>query len=251
MKKLLSILLISMFSLNMAVAHGIIKRSAPIVKDAPKQNKSAQPARKQSSSTVSKPKTGNHNGYEYVDLGLSVKWATCNVGASKPWEAGDYYAWGETETKSEYSWKTYKYCKGTDTSMTKYCKDSEYGTVDNKTQLDPQDDVAHVKWGGSWHMPTKAEQDELREKCKWNWTIQNGVKGYKVTSKKNGNFIFLPAAGGRDDSSFGSVGSWGYYWSSSLDEDVSGYAYYLDFDSGGVNCLNCRCDGRSVRPVCP
>lgn len=251
MKKLLSILLISMFSLNMAMAQGIIKKPTPTVKTTPKQNKTAQPARKKSPSTVSKPKTGNHNGYEYVDLGLSVKWATCNVGASKPWEYGDYYAWGETETKSDYSWKTYKYCRGTDTSMTKYCKDSKYGTVDNKTQLDPEDDVAHVKWGGSWRMPTKAERDELVDKCEWSWTTQSGVNGYKVTSKKNGNSIFLPAAGYRGGSSH-LAGSYGFYWSSSLYGSYSGNAYGLYFNSSDVRRdISNRCCGRSVRAVCP
>ncbi len=192
---------------------------------------------------------GNH---EYVDLGLSVKWATCNVGASKPWEYGDYYAWGETETKSDYSWETYKYCKGTYVSITKYCKDSKYGTVDNKTQLDPQDDVAHVKWGGSWRMPTMAEQDELVDKCIWSWTTQNGVKGYKVTSTKNGNSVFLPAAGYRYDSSLYDAGSYGYYWSSSLGEYRSDYARYVSFKSSGVSRSGSRrYYGRSVRPVCP
>ncbi len=241
-----------MFSMNMAMAQGIIKKPTPTVKTTPKQNKTAQPVRKQSPSTVSKPKTGNHNGYEYVDLGLSVKWATCNVGASKPWEYGDYYAWGETETKSDYSWETYKYCKGTKTSMTKYCKDSKYGTVDNKTLLDPEDDVAHVKWGGSWRMPTMAEQDELFDKCKWSWTTQNGVKGYKVTSKKNGNSIFLPAAGYRNGSSLNDAGAYGYYWSSSLYSGYSNYAYRLYFYSGSVDWNSYyRYYGQSVRPVCP
>ena len=130
--------------------------------------------------------------HEYVDLGLSVKWATCNMGASSPEEYGDYYAWGETETKSTYDWNTYKWCKGSENTLTKYCTDSDYGTVDNKTVLDPEDDVAHVKWGGNWRMPTDAEIEELRENCIWKWTTQNGKNGYKVTSKKNGNSIFLP-----------------------------------------------------------
>ena len=92
-----------------------------------------------------------HNGHEYVDLGLpsGTKWATCNVGASSPEDYGEYYAWGETETKSTYDWRTYKWCKGSNDTMTKYCTSSSSGTVDNKTVLDPEDDVAHVKWGGS------------------------------------------------------------------------------------------------------
>ena len=195
---------------------------------------------------------GDYNGHEYVDLGLSVKWATCNVGASSPEDYGDYYAWGETETKSTYDWSTYKWCKGSYNTMTKYCTDSYYGTVDNKTVLDPEDDVAHVKWGGSWRMPTVADQDELREKCTWTWTTQNGKKGYKVTSKSNGKSIFLPAAGYRLNSSLNNAGTSGYYWSASLDESSPYYAWYVDFGSSNVSRYDFyRCYGRSVRPVCP
>ena len=133
-----------------------------------------------------------------IDLGLpsGIKWASCNVGATEPWEYGGYYAWGETEEKSNYDTSTYKYCNGSYFSMTKYCTSSSFGTVDNKTTLEPGDDVAHVKWGGSWRMPTKAEQDELRNNCTWTWTTLNGVDGYRVTGP-NGNSIFLPAAGFR------------------------------------------------------
>ena len=195
-----------------------------------------------------------NNVHEYVDLGLSVKWATCNVGADNPEDYGDYYAWGETETKSTYDWSTYKWCNGSSTTMTKYCTSSSYGTVDNKTTLDPEDDVAHVKWGGDWRMPTKAEQDELRDtnNCTWTWTTQGGKNGYKVTSKKNGNSIFLPASGYRYDSSLYNAGSSGDYWSSSLDTSSSDIAYYLYFNSSGVNSygLN-RYYGFAVRPVCP
>ena len=191
------------------------------------------------------------NGHEYVDLGLSVKWATCNVGASKPEEYGDYFAWGETTPKSTYDWSTYKYCNGSFDSLTKYNNKSSYGTVDNKTTLELSDDAARANWGGSWRMPTKAEQDELREKCTWTWTTQNGVSGYKVTSKINGNSIFLPAAGCRLDSSLYGAGSYGYYWSSSLNASRSSGAYGLYFSSGGVgwNSYN-RNYGQPVRPVC-
>ncbi len=200
------------------------------------------------------PDNDPYNGHEYVDLGLSVKWATCNVGATSPEEYGDYFAWGETTPKTTYDWSTYKYCNGTWNTMTKYCIDSEYGTVDNKTVLELTDDAAHVNWGGSWRMPTKAEQDELRNtnNCTWTWTKQNGVNGYKVTSKKNGNSIFLPAAGYRYDSDLNRSGSYGSYWSSSLDASGSSYAYYLYFNSSGVDWnYSYRCVGHSVRPVCP
>ena len=113
--------------------------------------------------------TGSHNGHDWVDLGLpsGLKWAVCNVGADSPEGYGFYFAWGETETKSRYSWNTYKWCNGSYYTQTKYCTNSSYGTVDNKTTLDLSDDAARANWGGSWRMPTKAEQDELRNNCTW------------------------------------------------------------------------------------
>ena len=188
--------------------------------------------------------------HEYVDLGLSVKWATCNVGANAPEEYGDYFAWGETTTKSTYNWSTYKYGNGSSSTLTKYNTSGIYGSVDNKTQLELSDDAAAVNWGGNWRMPTDAEQDELCNNCTWTWTTQNGVNGYKVTSKKNGNSIFLPAAGRRADSSLKYAGSNGYYWSSSLDADYPGRAYELSFDYDNVVWFSSsRGYGRSVRPV--
>ena len=195
----------------------------------------------------------NINGHEYVDLGLpsGLKWATCNVGANSPEEYGGYYAWGETEEKSSYGWSTYKWCNGSYNTMTKYCTDRYDGTVDNKTVLDPGDDVAHVKWGGNWRMPTKAEQDELRNKCSWTWTAQNGVNGYRVTGP-NGNSIFLPAVGWRSGTGVYIRGYDGYYWSSSLNSNVSSDAYILYFyDDSYLNEANngLRYYGFSVRPV--
>ena len=190
------------------------------------------------------------NVYEAVDLGLSVKWATCNVGATKPEEYGGYYAWGETEEKDFYDWSTYKWCNGGYDTMTKYCIYSDNGTVDNKTVLDPEDDVVHVKWGGSWRMPTRAEQDELCANCTWTWTTQNGVNGYKVTSKTNGNSIFLPAAGLCDGTTLRYSGSNCYYWLSSLFDGSSRLAYYLDFSSGDYDWYGSyRYYGFTVRPV--
>ncbi len=195
-----------------------------------------------------------NNGHEYVDLGLSVKWATCNVGATKPEEYGDYFAWGETQPRDyyDYDWSTYKWCNGSHNTQTKYCTDSYYGTVDNKTQLELSDDAARANWGGSWRMPTKAEQDELRKNCTWTWTTQNGVKGYKVTSS-NGNSIFLPAAGYRNSSGLNYAVSSGYYWSSSLDTDIPYTAYNLHFGSSHADLTSDRSRfcGLSVRPVCP
>lgn len=192
---------------------------------------------------------GKINGHEYVDLGLpsGLKWATCNVGAKNPWEYGGYYAWGETEEKSDYSCSTYKLCNGSYDNMTKYCTSSSYGTVDYKAVLDPEDDVAHVKWGGTWRMPTKAEQDELRNNCTGTWTTLNGVNGYKVTGP-NGNSIFLPAASGRCGTETGD--SNGSYWSSLLYSDNSSNAYFLYFDSCYYLWGNdYRYYGGSVRPV--
>ena len=199
----------------------------------------------------STPNDGAKNGHAYVDLGLSVKWATCNVGAKYPDEYGDYFAWGEVEPKTEYNWSTYKWCNGSYDTQTKYCTNSSYGTVDNKTVLDAEDDAAAVNWGGAWRMPTKAEQDELRNNCTWTLTTQNGVNGYKVTSKSNGNSIFLPAAGYRYVSSLLYAGSNGYYWSSSLYTGGPNDACGLGFSSDGVGWgSGGRYDGQSVRPVC-
>ena len=134
--------------------------------------------------------------------------------------------------------------------MTKYCRDDYYGTVDNKTTLEPEDDVAHVKWGGSWRMPTLDEQKELLNNCTWTWATFNGVDGYNVTGP-NGNSIFLPGAGYRYGTSLYNSGSNGYYWSSSLYDGNSNRACYLVFYGSNYDWnYNVRCQGYSVRPVC-
>lgn len=194
------------------------------------------------------------NGHEYVDLGLpsGTKWATCNVGASKPEEYGGYYAWGETEEKSNYGWSTYKWCDGDLYSLTKYCTSSSYGTVDYKTVLDPEDDVAHVKWGGTWRMPTIVEIKELQNECTWRSGNHRGVNGYLVTGP-NGKSIFLPAASYRSGEEVLSRGTEGLYWSSSLDidnRDYRDFAFYLYFDRNSYDrSFNWRVNGLSVRPV--
>lgn len=180
--------------------------------------------------------SGSINGYKYIDLGLpsGLKWATCNVGAISPEDYGDYYAWGETETKSEY------------TSVN--C--STYGVQMNDISGNSRYDVARKKWGGSWRMPTRTEIEELIENCNWTWTAQEGKKGHNVTGP-NGNSIFLPAAGCRRyGSSPGLAGKDGYYWSSTPIESNSYRAYYLDFDIAdqSVGWYD-RSYGRSVRPV--
>lgn len=199
---------------------------------------------------------------EAVDLGLSVKWATFNVGATKPEEYGDYFAWGETESKEDYSWETYKFRTSGDSydnvKFSKYNTDSSRGVVDNNTVLDLEDDVAHVKWGGNWRMPTLAEQQELLDNCTWEWTNNyngTGVSGRKVTSNKAGytdKSIFLPAAGFTDGKDFSDTRTGGYYWSSSLGTGHSYNANHIHFYIG--DCFysaSRRSCGRSVRPVCP
>ncbi|MCR5139410.1 MAG: hypothetical protein K6B45_04520 [Bacteroidaceae bacterium] len=196
---------------------------------------------------------GEFNGHAYVDLGLpsGILWATCNVGANNPEDYGDYLAWGETTTKTTYDWSSYKWCNGSNTSLTKYNTKSSYGTVDNKTVLDLEDDAAHVNWGGSWRMPTDDEWTELRNNCTWTWTSQGGHNGDKVTSKSNGNSIFLPAAGYRWDSSLSGAGEYGYYLSSSLNADYPFRPLNAYFYSGNVGASDGRRDcGDSVRPVC-
>lgn len=200
---------------------------------------------------------GNDNGnattgVEAVDLGLSVKWASCNLGATKPEAFGDYYAWGEIETKNNYAWSNYKWCNGSSATLTKYCTNASYGTVDNKSILDSEDDVAHVKWGGSWHIPTFDEMNELFHNCQWEWTKQNNTNGFKVTGP-NGNWIFLPAAGFNTDRP-DLVGQGGFYWSSSLDLNTLPYeVYHIAFDSDEHHLYSKdgkRFQGLSVRPVC-
>ena len=184
-----------------------------------------------------------------VDLGLSVKWASCNVGAISPEDYGGYYAWGEVEEKTNYSWSTYKWCNGSYCSQTKYCTDSYYGTVDNKTTLDPEDDVAHDQWGGNWRMPTEAELRELCHKCSWSWTSVNGVNGYQVTGP-NGNNIFLPAAGFRDSEEVYGCGTESINWSVTLDDDLDNMACSLNFSYSGYYRTSCsRFYGITVRPV--
>ena len=173
------------------------------------------------------------NGYEYVDLGLSVKWATMNVGANKPEYYGGYFAWGETTTKTKYT-------------------SSTYDPVDSETQLSLSADAAAVNWGGAWRMPTDAEWAELCEQCTWKWTTKNGVNGCIVSSNKGGfinKYIFLPAAGLRYDRELRNAGRYGFYWSS---RSGSLNAYCLEFDESDVNCdFSGRFQGFSVRPVCP
>ena len=224
---------------------------------------------------------GAEAGYNYVDLGLTsgTRWATANVGAKTPQDYGNYYAWGEVTTKETYNWSTYKY--GSDLNkLTKYCNNSLYGKdgfTDSKTTLDLEDDAAYVNWGGKWRMPTTAQQDELRNECYWVWTDSyNGsdVKGYivyKVESLDDKGVvissgktpsssytlsdahIFLPVAGYCVNGVLYDAGSRGDYWFSSLYAGGPYHAWFVRFNSDGVDyCYyGDRYHGQSVRAVCP
>ena len=190
---------------------------------------------------------------EYVDLGLSVKWAKWNVGANAPEEYGNYYAWGETTPKDVYSWGTYLWCNGTDHTLTKYNGRSEYGSVvDHVSLLSDSDDVAKAEWKGLWRMPTHAEIRELRENCTWEWTDDyngTGIKGYVVTG--NGNSIFLPAAGMKKDNTLSNVGKNGFYWAGTgATHGSPNTAHELFFRKNYIdNVVTNRFYGYSVRPV--
>lgn len=211
-------------------------------------------------SSDDKPQTNNH---DYVDLGLpsGTLWATCNVGANSPEEYGDYFAWGETKPKKLYGWSNYKHCNGSNVTLTKYCISDSHGIVDKKARLELEDDAAHVNWGGDWRMPTVDEMNELCNEnyCSQSWTTHNGINGYMITSKSNGNSIFLPAAHFRRQSESPSIDNVGYYWTSTLYTDevygTKNYTsvnlhFYKDYNSRAFHTsyVN-RCNGLTIRPV--
>lgn len=183
-----------------------------------------------------------------IDIGLSVRWADFNVGATKPEEYGGYYAWGEIEEKDTYTWDNYKWCIGSSNTITKYCTSSRYGYVDNKTVLDLEDDVANMEWGGNWRIPTEDELDELIIKCNWVKTTLNGVNGYKVIGP-NGNSIFFPAAGYDGGTSKGEIG---YIWTSTLWNSHAGISksFSINYEIIRLTEFYERSSGFSVRPVC-
>ena len=206
--------------------------------------------KKQQSQSVS----GSYNGHDYVDLGLpsGTLWATCNIGASKPEEYGDYFAWGETQPKSTYNRSTYKFCNGEIEKLTKYCSDSKYGNngfTDNMVLLQPCDDAATVNWGNGWQIPSKEQWEELKQHTKNKWTTQKGVKGYLFTAG-NGGKLFLPAAGMYGSSGLDDVDS-GIY-SSNRVRTIGIYDIVFIFDWNSCSVANgwgYRFIGRSVRPV--
>ena len=208
-------------------------------------------------SPVSKQKTSMPdlvNGHEYVDLGLSVLWANCNVGASAPGEYGNFYAWGETAPKSKYSHSNY--ALGKQDCFTKYVPEDlwEYAwdnSPDNLLVLESEDDAATINWGDPWRMPTQKEFEELASRCTSEWTQLGGHDGTLFTGP-NGNSVFFPAAGIHKSDNYSDAGIKGFYWSSSLKLEDPKCAYRLFFDSTTVGAAywHGRYYGYTVRPVC-
>ncbi len=192
--------------------------------------------------------------HEWVDLGLpsGTLWATCNVGANTPEEYGDYFAWGETAPKNYYDWSTYKWCKGSYNTLTKYCTESDYGYngfTDGKKELDASDDAATANWGSGARMPSSEQIQELRDNCSWQWTQRNGVYGQQGTGL-NGSTIFLPATGYFWYGLLYHAGMDGSYWSRTLRPSNSDLAYNLLVTSGhGYQYYNFRDYGHTVRAV--
>ena len=173
-------------------------------------------------------------GYEYVDLGLPsrLKWAKCNIGAETETDYGDYFQWGETTSDTVYDWTTYKYCKGSETTMTKYCTNNSYGTIDRKTTLEPEDDAATQIMGGNWRMPTATEFQELYDNTTNEWVTINGVNGRKFTSETDtSKYIFIPASGYAHSERVYDRGLCCNSWSSSLSPSSSNCGVDLYFTS--------------------
>jgi hypothetical protein len=196
------------------------------------------------------PEDNTPDGVEAVDLGLSVKWANVNMGAKKSTDFGNYYAWGETKPKDYYSWDSYIWSRGNSPMLTKY------SVGDRKSQLTLADDAAHANWGGKWRMPTEAECEELAnpDNCIWEWTTNNGINGYKVTSKKTGNSIFLPITGFRFYGKTQFRAIYGYYWTSTVFTGNSKNAIRLEFNLDEVkvdygNLSSNRFSGHCIRAV--
>ena len=191
---------------------------------------------------------------EWVDLGLpsGTKWYSCNIGATKPWEYGSYFAWGETSPKASYNWSTYAHGTGR-YEMTKYCYDASYGLndfTDTLTVLEPSDDAAHVAFGGAARIPNETEWQELIDNCTGEYTTLHGVQGYLFTSNANGNTLFLPAAGLMNNTNLAFAGSEGYYWFVTLSTMDPEGARYFNFYSGHTQISNyVRFYGLSIRPV--
>ncbi len=229
-------------------------------------------------------KGGIIKGHEWVDMGLSVKWASCNVGASSPNEVGWYFAWGETEPKQDYTWENYKFRlegryynavfskylpetvrkKGDNIHYSEFSyasvgadidtKSGKHGIVDGRERLDLCDDAARCQWGGKWRMPTREECDELVNNCSWKETTVGGKNGYRAASKVNGNSIFIPDSGCWDKD--GISDGLGFLWSSNIFTDelfqaiAFEFAYSPTFESDMIGWTSrARCYGLPIRPV--
>ncbi len=206
---------------------------------------------------------------QYVDLGLSVKWATCNLGAQKPEDYGYYFAWGETKPKESYDLETYKFYRVNEYKAISYgvAPTRKYLFIDYyipmievtsrhiKTgvcNLKAKDDAATANYGKNWRIPTIKEWEELIKKCKWTWSCSNGVWGYIVTSKQTKNSIFLPASGFAEYDILLSNNERGRYWASSANYHIMDYADAIEFSINKKDVANlCRWIGLSIRPVCP
>ena len=215
-------------------------------------------------SVNSAPPVETHNGRVYVDMGLSVKWATCNVGATTPFDSGDYFAWGETEPYYErpdghswkagkengYCWSSYQLCDGTSSTMTKY------NATDNKFILEPGDDAATAKWGGSWRTPTREEWNELIVFCDMKKKTKSdgfALDGVLITSPETGNSIFIPFVYFFKNKELG-IGDYRcYYWSSLLKKNnpITAKSFGFSGNSYSENYDIERYFGLPVRPVCP
>lgn len=253
----------------------LVSCSSSLIKDKNRRDKN-KPIKIEKTTSKKITENGKIKGHGYVDLGLPSGrlWATCNVGATKPTEYGEYYAWGETKPKKEYSWANYKYIEDSYKSLkdkiamsegvNKYTVPDEKEEWldckfigDRKTILEAIDDAATANWGNEWRMPTLEEQKEMIAGCDWVWTNnlnESGKAGIIGTSKKNGNTVFLPATGFRNGTGLISDGEdYVGCWSSSLEEACSGGAYHLsllsyEFD-WDFNNTSGRCCGLSVRAV--
>lgn len=181
-------------------------------------------------------------GLKVVDMGLSVKWASCNLGANRSEQAGEYYAWGEVATKTDYT------ANNSDTYSYALSELRSKKVIDSKNELLPSKDVATLKMGKAWRMPTKEEAEELVKKCQWEWGLKNGARGYKVTGP-NGQYIFLPAKGYFFGAQIYDVEETGNYWTST-GYDNGNFSYTLDFSKKRqkVNSSG-RSGGRCIRAV--
>lgn len=188
---------------------------------------------------------------EAVDLGLSVKWSSNNLGAASAEDSGAYFAWGETEPKNEFTWGNYALCNGSETTLLKYNNKEFYGVVDNLSTLQSEDDAASVKLGNGWRMPTQGEWTELVNNCYWQYSEQNGASGLLITSEINGKSIFLPAAAQRYGTTIDSQNARCYYWTSSKASEGKAWSLYATSDSKSAYLSKARYYGLPIRPVLP